>query len=50
MTTEQTTGLHFHNGEWIALTHSASKTFKTERAATAWLVRRGYDIDGSRLP
>lgn len=33
-----------------AFTHSATRTFKTERGAIAWLARRGYAADGTRLP
>lgn len=35
-------------GGFVALTRSASKTFKTERGAVAWLAQRGYSADGTR--
>ncbi len=28
------------NGEWLAITFSASKTFKTENGAKKWMERR----------
>ena len=34
---------------YLATTGSASKWFKTETGAIAWLARRGYDSDGTRL-
>ena len=38
------------DGTWLCLTFVDSKELKTERGAIAWLARRGYDADGSRLP
>jgi hypothetical protein len=36
--------------EYLALTRTHSKTFKTERGAVAWLARAGYNADGTRTP
>lgn len=38
------------NGTFLALTYAASKTFKTERGAIAWLAKRGLNPDGTYLP
>lgn len=44
-----TTGMSQNDsGTWTALTHSASKTFKTERGAAKWLAGRGYLPNGER--
>jgi glutamine cyclotransferase len=37
------------NGTFTALTYAQSKTFKTERGAIAWLARRSYNADGTRM-
>lgn len=36
--------------EYLALTRTHSKTFKTERGAVAWLARVGINADGTRIP
>lgn len=36
-------------GEFLALTLTASRTFKTYRAAVAWLASRGYTPCGCRV-
>lgn len=36
------------DGTFLALTLTASKTFKTERGATKWLDARGYQSNGSK--
>ena len=44
------TGYSYYPGQgYLALTRTESKWLKTERGAIAWLARRGYDSDGSRL-
>ena len=62
MKTTQTTGLTVtdategwscginadHEGTFTALTMTESKTFKSAKAATAWLAKRGYTADGKR--
>lgn len=32
-----------NDGEFLALTYSASKNFKTEKGAAKWLATRGYE-------
>ena len=36
------------DGQFLALTSTASKRFKTTKGAEAWLARRGYNPDGTR--
>jgi hypothetical protein len=36
------------DGTFLALTLTASKSFKTERGAVRWLDARGYRADGTR--
>ncbi len=38
------------DGMWLCLTRTQSKWLKTEKGAVAWLARRGYAPDGTRLP
>jgi len=40
------TGYSRNTWGFTALTHSDSRTFKTERGAIAWLARKGYDANG----
>jgi hypothetical protein len=42
-------GITATNGGFLALTLSASKTFKTYAGAVKWLASRGYNANGSRL-
>ena len=44
-------GLHRNSdgSGWTALTHSASKEFKSEGGAVRWLKKRGYDESGRRI-
>lgn len=42
-------GVAEHNGLFIALTYSQSKTFKTRKGAESWLAKRGINPDGSRI-
>ena len=42
-------GIVSDNGEYLALTLTASKTFKTYKGAAKWLAARGYNADGSRI-
>lgn len=35
--------------EYLALTPTASRTFRTEAGAIRWLVRRGFKADGKGL-
>ncbi len=42
-------GIAKHNGEFIALTLTASKTFKTYKGAVRWLAKRGYNAKGERI-
>jgi hypothetical protein len=42
-------GIFELHGKFIALTFSESKTFKSRKGAEAWLSRRGYNADGSRV-
>ncbi len=37
------------DGTWLALTASASKTFKTLGGAQRWLAGRGYLANGTRV-
>ena len=44
-----TTGINKKaNGAYLALTHSASKTYKTYKGAEKWLAKRGYNADGTK--
>lgn len=38
---ERVCGLFGQGGEFVAMTFTESKRFKTERGARAWLARRG---------
>jgi len=38
-----------NDGTFTALTYTCSQTFKTQRGATAWLARKGFDTNGNRL-
>ena len=42
-------GITETTGGFLALTLSASKTFKTRKGAEKWLAARGYKADGSRV-
>ena len=37
------------NEGFVAMTLTQSKTFKTEKGAIAWLKKRGYNSDGTRI-
>lgn len=38
------------DGTFLALTLTASKSFKSAKGAAAWLTKRGYSPTGARLP
>jgi hypothetical protein len=44
-----TIGIVKDGAGFLALTMSASKTFKTYAGAVKWLASRGYNANGSRL-
>lgn len=44
-----TTGICEQDGQFVALTLTASKWFRTRKGAERWLAARGYAPDGSRL-
>jgi hypothetical protein len=37
------------SGEYLALTYSQSKTFKTEAGAIKWLAQKGLKPNGDRI-
>jgi hypothetical protein len=37
------------SGEYLALTYSQSKTFKTEAGAIKWLAQKGLQPNGDRI-
>lgn len=37
------------DGTFTALTYTTSRTFKTQRGATEWLARKGFDSSGNRI-
>jgi len=37
------------DGTYLALTATASRSFRTVKGAAAWLARRGYSPTGTRL-
>ena len=37
------------NGTFTALTPTISKDFKTVKGAAAWLAKRGFNADGTRM-
>ena len=43
------TGIVETAGGFLAITLSASKTFKTRKGAEKWLAIRGYKANGSRI-
>jgi hypothetical protein len=44
-----TVGVVADGDGYLALTFTASKSFKTRRGAVAWLARRGFTASGQRI-